>query len=221
MILDGFDEYGFFVSPISVIVKVGGMLVADKQEQEDFIKSQVSDSLRGAKDTDQVIKNKIVYAPPVYLRIIRIFVASLIGSLAIGMFTWLYVTAYERANYVDIEQYIAQQYEGVKNPVELPPLEERTDTIFPGASSLSEAGLDDLENLTQIFTVQFSASEVTEMRRDGAVLYFKIGRSEYSVELGSPDSYPAVDALIKSGDFNFSRYFEEETTNNKDSETNG
>lgn len=192
-----------------------------KQKQEEFIENQVSDSLRGAKDSDQIVKNKIIYAPPVYLRIIRIFVASLIGSLAIGMFTWLYSTAYERANYVDIEQYIAEQYEGIKNPIELPPLEERTDTIFPSSASLSEAGLDDLENLTQIFTVQFSTSDITEMRRDGAVVYFKIGRSEYSVELGSIDSYSAVDELISSGDYDFSRYFEEELTDNEETSDNG
>lgn len=197
--------------------------MSNKQEQEAFIKSQISDSLRGAKATDQVIKSKVVYAPPTYLRIIRIFVASLIGSLAIGLFAWLYATAYERANYIDVDQYIAEKYEGMKETKPLPPLEERTEIIFPGSSKLSEEGLDDLENFTQIVTVQFVASEITEMRRDGAVLYFKVGRAEYSVELGSEDSYPYLDELIKSGDYNFSRYFEEQSSNsnNEETENNG
>lgn len=192
-------------------------------DKEELIKNQVTESLRGSQSTDQVVKTKLVYAPPLYLRIIRIFVASLIGSASIGLLTFLYATAYERANYIDVEQYIAEKYEGMKETDPLPPLEERTEIIFPGSSNLSEEGLDDLENFAQIVTVQFVASEITEMRRDGAVLYFTVDRAEYSVELSSPDSYPYLDELIRTGDFNFSRYFEEQpsNSNNEEPENNG
>lgn len=183
---------------------------------------QVTDSLRGAQKGDQVLKTKIAYAPPAYIRVVRVVVSSIVGSIAILLFSWLYTTAYERANFIDVEQYIAEKYEGMKEQSPMPALEERTETIFPGSSKLSEAGLDDLENFTQIVTVQFVDSEIVEMRRVDSVLYFKIGRAEYSVELSSEDSYPYLDDLIKSGDFDFSRYFSETTeTNNKENETNG
>ena len=193
-----------------------------ENENESVQQPQVTDSLRGAQKSDQVLKTKIAYAPPTYIRVVRVVVSSIVGSIAILLFSWLYTTAYERANFIDVEQYIAEKYEGMKEQSPMPALEERTEIIFPGSSKLSEAGLDDLENFTQIVTVQFVESEIAEMRRVDSVLYFKIGRAEYSVELSSEDSYPYLDDLIKSGDFDFSRYFSETTeTNNKENETNG
>lgn len=183
---------------------------------------EVSDSLRGAQKTDKVVKTKIAYAPPMYLRLIRIFVAALIGSTAIGMFTWLYATAYERANFVDIAQYVADKYEGVKEKAPLPPLDERTEIIFPGSSSLESDALDDLKNFVQAMTVQFYESEITEVRRDENVLYFKAGKAEYSIILASPKSYTYFDRLIATGNFDFSRYFESKIdTPTEDNETNG
>jgi hypothetical protein len=193
---------------------VGGIQLINKASLENKIESKSSDTIRDAKSTEKLVVDAITYAPPLNIRIIRIVATSLIGAIAIGLFTWLYVTASERNSYVDIEQYISEQY-AAATPEDISDsaIEERAKQIFPDSEGLNLEAREDLINFARIVTLQFRESEISELRRDDSFIYFKADASEYSIILASADSYPYFDALIDSGKLDFNKYSIDELLN--------
>lgn len=159
------------------------------------MEQEIKDSLNGAVLPDVAVKSKISYAPPTFLRVMRVVIGSLSSIMIVALFTWIYVTSNDRANDIDLEQYLTDRYVVSEPSVPVLPLDERVETNFNPPADLSEAALQDLKNFEYAVAEQFSGMELS-VRREANIIYFTVEAGEYTLELSSEESYPYLDEFL-------------------------
>ena len=157
--------------------------------------SGVADSLRGSSASD-VSVGKIAYAPPTLIRAMRTIVPIVAGLLAIALFTWAYVQSYNRANAQIFNDYIAQQYVIPEPAAPELPLEERVEASFSPPADITPEALADLSNVEYVLSTQLASHPYVELARKENIVYFTIGRKEYTITLSTSESYQYIDAFI-------------------------
>jgi hypothetical protein len=157
---------------------------------------EIKNSLRDVPQSDVVVHAKISYAPPKFLRIMRVIIGSLTSIVLVALFTWIYTTSNERASNIDLEQYLKDQYVSAAPSIPLAPLDQRVEENFNPPTGTSPEVLQDLRNFEYAASEQFVGQE-TSVRRDGNFIYFTVDSGEYSLELLSEDSYPYIDKVLE------------------------
>lgn len=166
-----------------------------ENQNSEPLASGVADSIRGASASD-VSVGKVAYAPPASIRALRTIVPIITGLFAIALFTWAYVESYNRANAQIFNDYIAEQYVVPQPAAPEIPLEERVEASFSPPADITPEALADLSNVEYVLSTQLASHPYVELARKENIVYFTIGRKEYTITLSTSESYQYIDAFI-------------------------